>query len=99
MMRCAWWRARCWDKLSTSHIRAARPQLVTTAASRASGTLGGDERDWPLLREPAPLAQTWAIRDVPSTPLWQTPDARRRQRVLCAAPCALLTRDGDVRGT
>ena len=82
--RCAWGRARCWDKLTTQHLEAYRGE--DARAENASGVHGDDT--WPLLRRPARV-NTWPIGAVQSTSLWRRGQTEgRRQRVQCAAPCA-----------
>ena len=82
--RCAWKRARCWDKLTTQHLKAYRGE---DARTENSSIVHGDDA-WPLLRWPARV-KTWPIADVQSTSLWRSGTTEgRRQRLQCAAPCA-----------
>ena len=97
--QCKWSAARCWDKLTTSHVGYTTSRIKTQRSTDdvpVQGLLRPEtsQGEWSLLRPPqrgpgAPRpVETWAVHEVTSTRLWRYGSGKgRRQRVLCAAPC------------
>ena len=110
--RCEWQAARCWDKLTTSHIGYTTAKVKTQVDEKdapAQGQLIGADSDpdarseWPFLRRPdlrpgaKPPVETWPVAEAESTRLWRFGSKDgRRQRMLCAAPCRRLPYDFNV---